>query len=271
MPRRPRSMRRREAIALTAMGIGAWGGVAKAADTVTLTSGGATVNVQFGPGDFDLPRDELMGWISTAARAVTVYYGRFPVSTAAIEVKPATDKADVLGGVTYGLPARTQITVGQHTSARQLEHDWTMTHELVHMAFPSVSRQHNWIEEGLATYVEPIARAQAGSLSAERVWAEMVRDMPQGQPGPQPPSPTNAPCWLVKGPGSLWYTGNSPGQAVSVFFSDGKSGAFNKSISLPGTPTDITVSADGQWLAVIYTAAAGPSPCFLSMLLATCR
>jgi hypothetical protein len=139
MPRRPRSMRRREAIALTAMGIGPWGEVAKAADTVTLTFGGAAVNVRFGPGDFDLPRDELMGWISTAACAVTVYYGRFPVSTAAIEVIPATDKAGVLGGVTYGAPARTQITVGQHTSARQLEHDWTMTHELVHMAFPSVA------------------------------------------------------------------------------------------------------------------------------------
>ena len=65
MPRRPRSMRRREAVALTAMGIGAWGEVAKAADTITLTLGGAAVNVQFGPGDFDLPRDELMVWIST--------------------------------------------------------------------------------------------------------------------------------------------------------------------------------------------------------------
>jgi hypothetical protein len=63
-----------------------------------------------------------MVWISTAARAVSVYYDRFPVSTAAIEVKPAADKAGVLGGVTYGAPARTQITVGQHTSARQLEH-----------------------------------------------------------------------------------------------------------------------------------------------------
>ena len=41
MPRRPRSMCRREAIALTAVGIGAWGEVAKAADTVTLTLGGA--------------------------------------------------------------------------------------------------------------------------------------------------------------------------------------------------------------------------------------
>jgi hypothetical protein len=56
-------MRSREAIALTAMGFGAWGGVAKAANTVTLTLDGAAVNAQFGPGDFDLPRDELMGWI----------------------------------------------------------------------------------------------------------------------------------------------------------------------------------------------------------------
>jgi len=75
--------------------------------------------------------------------------------------------------------------------------------------------------------------------------------------GPQPPYPTNAPCWLAKGPGSLWYSGNSPGQAISIFFSDGQGGTFYKSVSLPGTPTDITVSRDRQWLAVIYTAADG--------------
>lgn len=184
MPCRPRSMGRREAIALTAVGIGAWGEVAKAAGTVTLTLGGAAIHVRFGPGDLDLPRDELLGWISTAARAVTAYYGRFPVSTTLIELKPAADRAGVLGGVTYSAPARTQITVSQNSSARQLESDWTMTHELVHMAFPSAPRQHHGIEEGLATYVEPIGRAQAGSLSAERVSADMPHDMPQGQPGP---------------------------------------------------------------------------------------
>jgi hypothetical protein len=68
------------------------------------------------------------------------------------------------------------------------------------------------------------------------------------------PYPTNAPCWVAKGPGNLWYTGNSPGMAVSIFFSDGQGGAFYKSIPLPGVPTDITVSSDGKWLAVIYTA-----------------
>jgi hypothetical protein len=75
--------------------------------------------------------------------------------------------------------------------------------------------------------------------------------------GPDPPYPVNAPCWLVKGPHSLWYSGNSPGKAISIFFSDDKGGAFYKSIPLPGSPTDITVSPDGNWLAVIYTAGDG--------------
>jgi len=72
--------------------------------------------------------------------------------------------------------------------------------------------------------------------------------------GPSPSFPTNAPCWVAKGPGSAWYTGNSPGQAISTFFSDGQGGVFYKSVTLPGPPTDITVSPDGKWLAVIYTA-----------------
>lgn len=72
--------------------------------------------------------------------------------------------------------------------------------------------------------------------------------------GPTPPYPTNAPCWVAKGPGSVWYTGNSPGQAISIFFTDGQGGVFYKSVPLPGSPTDITVSRDRKWLAVIYTA-----------------
>jgi len=72
--------------------------------------------------------------------------------------------------------------------------------------------------------------------------------------GPQPAYPTNAPCWVAKGAGNVWYTGNSPGMAISIFFSDGQGGMFYKSVPLPGVPTDITVSPDGKWLAVIYAA-----------------
>lgn len=75
--------------------------------------------------------------------------------------------------------------------------------------------------------------------------------------GPTPPYPSNAPCWVAKGPGSVWYTANSPGQAISIFFTDGKGGTFYKSLPLPGVPTDITVSSDAKWLAVIFTANSG--------------
>jgi hypothetical protein len=72
--------------------------------------------------------------------------------------------------------------------------------------------------------------------------------------GPAPPFPTNAPCWVAKGPGNAWYTGNSPGEAISTFFTDSQGGVFYKSIPLPGAPTDVTVSRDGKWFAVIYSA-----------------
>jgi hypothetical protein len=76
------------------------------------------------------------------------------------------------------------MRLGQHTTEQTLANDWTMTHEFVHTALPSLSSDHHWLEEGLATYVEPIARAQIGTLSPEQVWSGMVRDMAQGEPHP---------------------------------------------------------------------------------------
>src|SRR5262249_46352284 len=74
------------------------------------------------------------------------------------------------------------IRVGSETTAEELSEDWMLTHEMVHLAFPSMEDEHHWIEEGLATYVEPIARIQAGQMSADAMWADLVRDMPKGQP-----------------------------------------------------------------------------------------
>jgi len=86
-------------------------------------------------------------------------------------------------GTSYGDDgAWTRITIGEHTTADDLDDDWMMTHEMVHYAFPSVPRRHHWIEEGTATYVEPIARFQIGNLTAARVWGDMLRDMHQGLP-----------------------------------------------------------------------------------------
>ena len=71
--------------------------------------------------------------------------------------------------------------------------------------------------------------------------------------GPKPAFPGNATCWVAKGLGNVWYTGNSPAQAISVFFSDDLGGVFYRSVSLPGVPIDVAVSADQKWLVAIYT------------------
>src|SRR5258708_12201474 len=74
------------------------------------------------------------------------------------------------------------MRLGQHETEEELSEDWTITHEFVHLAFASLPDNQHWMEEGLATYVEPIARAQAGQLSSEQVWRGMVLGMPQGEP-----------------------------------------------------------------------------------------
>ena len=50
------------------------------------------------------------------------------------------------------------------------------------LAFPSLPDDQHWMEEGLATYVEPIARVQTGELKPQQIWRDMVRDMHKGEP-----------------------------------------------------------------------------------------
>lgn len=154
----------------------------------TIHAGGASIRVDGAPGPMDLSRDKIIDWVQTAARAVSEYYGRFPVRRARVLVVPVADRRGVLTGTTWGgvdgFAAFTRMRVGEHTTEQDLVNDWTMTHELVHTALPSLSRNHHWLEEGLATYVEPIARAQIGTLTPEFVWQETVKGMPKGEPQP---------------------------------------------------------------------------------------
>jgi len=158
------------------------------ASSQTLKIGGSALQVDFATGALDLTPAQIIPWIQRAAQAVTVYYGRFPVPRVRILVIPTSDRAGVLQGTTWGdmrgFPAFTRIRLGQHTTERDLTEDWTMTHELVHSAFPSLPDDQHWMEEGLATYIEPIARVQAGELSGNRVWRDMMEGMPKGEPAP---------------------------------------------------------------------------------------
>jgi hypothetical protein len=147
--------------------------------------GGAVIQVDFGPGTLDLPHEQVMQWVSNAASSVATYYGRFPVATDRVLIEPAGGRG-ILRGTTWGgvggVQGFTRMVLGRQTTQQDLDDDWEMTHEFIHTAFPSMDDDHSWIEEGLATYLEPIARVQRGFLRPEAIWADMMHDMPKGDP-----------------------------------------------------------------------------------------
>ena len=158
-------------------------GILRGADpTQRLDLGGASLEVYISSDNFVAGNSALLDWVRRSARAVMAYFGRFPLERARLYIT-VIERGRVSRGVTYGEDgAHITISVGRNTTIEDLYTDWELTHEMVHLGFPSVNRSHHWIEEGIATYVEPIARAAIGVLTAEEVWGEMRRDMPQGLP-----------------------------------------------------------------------------------------
>jgi hypothetical protein len=150
--------------------------------------GSATLQVDFATGALALADDIVVKRIEMAAHAVATYYGIFPVPRVRILIVPVADRSGVVQGTTWGdvggWPGFTRIRLGQHTTQQELAADWTITHELVHMAFPTLPDDQHWMEEGLATYIEPIARVQTGELSAKQIWRDMLDGMHKGEPQP---------------------------------------------------------------------------------------
>jgi hypothetical protein len=165
----------------------------------SLEAGGATLQIDFAAGALDLPRTTIIERIRTAAQAVASYYGHFPVPRVRILIVPVAGRRGVLQGTTWGgregFPASLRVRIGELTTRDELAQDWVVTHELVHTAMVSLPDNQLWLEEGLATYIEPIARVQAGELTAESVWADMMRGMPNGEPGLKDRGLNRTPTW----------------------------------------------------------------------------
>ena len=149
-----------------------------------LQTSGATFHVTLEPDVFDLPDAAFKAWIERSAEVLHAYYGQFPVPVARLTLE-AEGGAGVRTGRMkgWGTP-RLRVVLGESSNRRHLRRDWVLVHEMLHSAFPDVPDRHNWIEEGLAVYIESIARMRAGDLSREQVWGEFVRNMPKGLPGP---------------------------------------------------------------------------------------
>jgi hypothetical protein len=159
---------------------------AKAADvTSTLMIGGSRIDVTIQSPDTPnapLSQPDVMKWVQFAAESVAAYYTRFPVPHLTLRVI-SFDGTGVRHGMTWGRDGGLiVIHAGNKTSPAEFAEDWMLTHEMIHLAFPSMADEHHWIEEGISVYVEPVARIRAGHWTALEMWRDLVRDMPKGLP-----------------------------------------------------------------------------------------
>lgn len=163
--------------------------------TRSLELGGSVLRVQLGSDRFELGEAALLDWITSSARAIAAYYGAFPVREAQLVVHAARG-GGVHGGHTEGgTVPRIDIRVGLRATPDDLRRNWSLAHEMVHLALPDLARSHHWLEEGLASYVEPIARARAGLLEEGDVWREWLDNLALGLPEAGDRGLDHTPTW----------------------------------------------------------------------------
>jgi len=147
---------------------------------IVLHSGTSSINVRIADEKFAASREQLLAWIETGAKAVSNYLGKFPVHSVTILITAEGDGNEINGTTYDGNLIRMRL--GRKVSAEHLADDWTITHEMFHLAFPDMGDKHLWMNEGLSVYLEPIARARIGIVSPKRYWHELLEGLKNGQP-----------------------------------------------------------------------------------------
>ena len=156
-------------------------GLVGSASAEQLQVPGGSIEIEFVRSSSPVWEDVARKWVETSANAVS---GIRKIPGAAHEASYhlfRRHQGRRRNGLWLARAAHYHLTRSRchHTS---LADDWLLTHEMIHLALPSLAERHQWLEEGLATYVEPIARARAGNLTLEQVWHDFIVGLPQGQP-----------------------------------------------------------------------------------------
>jgi hypothetical protein len=119
-------------------------------------------------------------FIGRSASLIVALFGRWPTS-ATVFVVPVPGAQEVVFGRVLSLAgASVALLFGSETPASGVRDNWVVVHELFHLACPSFVGEGRWLEEGLATYYEPILRERAGWMTEADLWTHFVREMPRG-------------------------------------------------------------------------------------------
>jgi hypothetical protein len=134
------------------------------------------------PGAFEAGEGAVTGWVENAARAVRAYYGRASIRRALVVVVPGHGRGIGFARTLGNGGASIVANVGEKTTPADFAASWELVHELLHVSFPNMPREQSWLEEGMATYVEPLVRARLGLVTETEVFSRFVERMPFGLP-----------------------------------------------------------------------------------------
>jgi hypothetical protein len=160
----------------------------------SIRAGTQTVRLSFAAMKRTLSTESIAAWMQSCCDAVRLYDGAFPIDQTLVLVLPGQGRE--LFGKTLGAGGATVLLwLGPEATEASLREEWVLVHELTHLMLPTVSRPHHWMEEGVATYVEPLARLRVGQLKPEQVWQQLTWGLPQGLPKEGDRGLDHTPTW----------------------------------------------------------------------------
>lgn len=124
----------------------------------------------------------MTAWVDAVADSNRRFWGGSPAQNGLVVLVPSPR-----GGVPFGRVLSlggsvVTVLVGKSATARDLYDDWVLVHEFLHLGSPMMRDRGPWLNEGIATFYEPVLRARAGWKSEDEVWREWIAQMPRGLP-----------------------------------------------------------------------------------------
>lgn len=172
-------------VALIGMAVALLSSIAPAQRTLNVKAANSEFEVTLPVQPLAATDAELKTYITHGAKAVATYFGHFPMKHVYINIRAADGDRVRFGRSSPQKGGSIMLIVGRDARSEAFNRDWTLTHEMVHLAFPGVKGDnHDWLQEGMSTYVEPVARVEAGFIPKKELWRQFVDYMPRGLPNP---------------------------------------------------------------------------------------
>ena len=148
----------------------------------TPVPGDPALTLAIPPGATEIPNEQLAAWVSAVAESNRRFWARSPTEGGLAILIPSPR-----GGVPFGRVlslggAVVTVLVGKQATPQDLYDDWVLVHEFLHLGSPLMRDTGAWLNEGIATFYEPVLRARAGWKSEDEVWREWISSMPRGMP-----------------------------------------------------------------------------------------